>query len=109
MGRLKTLPPRLATLPGRLKLTESAGRSGLRHLYHTARWQKLRDAGLLASNYTCAMCGRVQGKRMVWDHVHGHGAWETEAQFWAGPFQALCTTCHEGDKKRQDNAASRGT
>lgn len=84
------------------------GSSKFRHLYRTARWQKLRMEVLVDGLFTCAMCGKVSAHRMVCDHVNGHPADETEEQFWAGPFQVLCPDCHEGDKKRVDGAVRRG-
>lgn len=109
MARLKTLPPRIGAVPARLKQAESTGRGGHRHLYRTARWQRIRAKVLLDAAYTCAKCSTVQGRNMVCDHVNGHAPGESEATFWAGPFQALCTTCHESVKKREEAEARRRT
>lgn len=102
--RLATVRPRVQTVAPRLRtITPQQGSSSrFRHLYGTARWQKLRMDVLVEGLFTCVMCGKVSAHRMVCDHVNGHPADETEEQFWAGPFQVLCPDCHEGDKKRAD-------
>jgi len=46
----------------------------------------------------CAEEGRVTVGN-VCDHVNGHPPDETEAMFWSGPFQTLCFTHHNSDKK----------
>lgn len=65
--------------------------------YKTARWRRLREDQLRA-NPLCAMCLPRVRAATVCDHVKRHNG--NEAAFWAGPFQSLCVTCHNGDKQR---------
>ena len=93
---LQALKSNLQRLPAPLAAAPAIVGSGrFRHLYKTARWQRIRAEVLLRDNYTCQLCGVIQVPRMVCDHVNGHPATETEEQFWAGPFQAVCNDCHE--------------
>lgn len=83
-------------------------RGKYKHLYGTQRWRKQAKA-YIAANPLCVMCskrGRVQAAT-VCDHVNGHPANETEAQFWAGPFQSLCAEHHNSDKRREENGRPR--
>lgn len=77
------------------------GGSAFGHLYGRAKWQRIR-AAQLAREPLCAICARrgLTVEATVCDHVNGHPAGETEAMFWAGPFQSLCAPCHSGDKAR---------
>lgn len=109
MARLHTVPSRLAAAPVRLTSAAPAsdGSGRFRRLYRTKRWLDLRRRVLVESNYTCAMCG-VISERLVCDHVRPHTTGETEEQFWAGPFQALCPQCHSSKKQAMDAAAKAG-
>ena len=117
MARLKAAPQRLRTLPDRISRPDptDAARSRARDArlawrawYKTARWQRLRWQVLVRDGFTCAMCGRVEGKTalLVCDHVERHGG--DPDRFWGGPFQTLCKPCHDGAKQRQEAAAARG-
>jgi 5-methylcytosine-specific restriction protein A len=81
-----------------------------RHLYKTARWQRIRQATFLADLYTCRICGKIEGdtSRLVCDHVEPHRG--DEAKFWAGPFQTLCHPCHNTVKQceEQQSLQTRG-
>lgn len=79
-----------------------------RRLYHLARW-KHPDHGIrarqLAKQPLCEMC-LAQGRRTVatvCDHIDPRSK-ETEAGFFAGPFQSLCDQapwrCHSSRKQR---------
>lgn len=116
MARLKRLGQPLGALrpTGRRLDAGEAERSARRDAteawrkwYKTARWQRLRWQVLTEAGFECAMCGRVEGAkgRMVCDHVRPHRG--DEALFWAGPFQALCKCCHDGDKQRAEAADRR--
>ena len=72
-------------------------------LYSTARWQRIR-AAQLAREPLCRMCQAegVTTAATVCDHIDGHPDGETEEQFWAGPFQSLCRTHHDTDKRRAE-------
>jgi hypothetical protein len=72
-----------------------------RHLYRSNRWKQL-SLRQRQKEPLCRMC-KARGRitlGTVCDHVDGHPANETEAKFWAGPFQTLCAECHSGDKAR---------
>ncbi len=115
MGRLKMLTPRLAALRPRVAvlhrgdLEQARDRRrdqeiATRPLYKTARWQRLRRTVLARDLYTCGMCRRVEGNSalLVCDHIEPHrGCVEA---FWAGPFQTLCKTCHDGKKQSLERA-----
>lgn len=76
-----------------------------RRWYKTARWQRTRDAQLIAEPL-CRMC-KDKGTltpATVCDHVERHNGNPT--LFWFGPFQSLCATCHSSDKQREE--VSRG-
>jgi 5-methylcytosine-specific restriction protein A len=110
MGRLKMLAPRLTTLRPRIDVLRRADLEQVhdrqrdqevatRKLYKTARWQRLRMTILARDLFTCRMCRRVEGNTsmLVCDHIEPHrGCVE---KFWAGPFQTLCKTCHDGEKQ----------
>lgn len=109
MGRLKAAPRRLTGLAPTLRrldaspADQSRGRDARlewRAWYKTARWQKMRWQILVRDGFTCAMCGRLEGdtSQLVCDHIERHGG--NAVQFWAGPFQTLCKTCHDGTKQR---------
>jgi 5-methylcytosine-specific restriction protein A len=71
-----------------------------RHLYGTARWQRLR-ARVLRTQPVCAMC-REWGyitPATVCDHIDPKSKL-SEQGFFTGPFQSLCATCHNGTKAR---------
>jgi len=67
--------------------------------YKTARWQRLRSRQL-TQHPLCKLCeshGRVT-VATVCDHIEPHRG--DEGKFWSGPFQSLCSTCHNSDKQR---------
>lgn len=81
----------------------SASSGRFRHLYRTGRWQATRKAQL-QSEPLCRYCAQL-GQAVaasVCDHINGHPTTETEEQFWGGPFQSLCRTCHDGAKRSQE-------
>lgn len=65
--------------------------------YKTSRWQKLRNRQL-QKEPVCAMCKPRIVVASVCDHIDQHKG--DEAKFWEGPFQSLCSTCHNSDKQR---------
>jgi 5-methylcytosine-specific restriction protein A len=65
--------------------------------YKTARWRRLRERQL-HDEPLCRMCRPRITPATVCDHEKAHRG--DEAQFWAGPFQSLCATCHNSDKQR---------
>lgn len=72
-----------------------------RRWYFTREWRNIRDAQLKAEP-NCRLCAQM-GKHTpatVCDHVTRHNG--NEAAFWAGPFQSLCTACHDGAKQRME-------
>lgn len=73
-----------------------------KHLYDTARWQRLR-AQQLASHPLCrfdADLGRVVVATVV-DHVVAHRG--DEALFWdEANLQSLCKRCHDAHKQAQE-------
>jgi len=113
MGRLRVLRPRLAQVAARiavltredLERARDASRDreqATQALYKIARSQRLRLRFLARDLYTCWLCGRIEGScvRPVCDQVEPHRG--DVARFWAGPFQTLCKSCHDGDKQRME-------
>jgi 5-methylcytosine-specific restriction endonuclease McrA len=80
--------------------------SAHKRLYWTNRWKLIRKA-VKAERPLCALCEEVGRVTVgtVCDHVNGHPEGETEEQFFAGPFQMLCVTCHESVKKRMEHGS----
>jgi len=65
------------------------------------KWGKFR-AAFLAEHPLCRLCearGRTTAASLV-DHVDPHRG-DVE-RFWNNEFQALCATCHNSVKKRQE-------
>ena len=72
------------------------------HLYSTMRWRRIRKAQM-EREPLCRMCkakGRIKAAR-VCDHIAPHKG--DEALFFSGPFQSLCTTCHDSVKQREEH------
>src|SRR6476469_2019472 len=71
-----------------------------RHLYNTAKWQRLRRRQLLTSPL-CVMCaeqGRIEVATVV-DHIKEHKG-ETELFFNPENLQSLCEPHHNTTKQR---------
>jgi 5-methylcytosine-specific restriction protein A len=79
--------------------------SDARPLYRYARWLHIRKAQL-SEEPTCRFCRLVgiETQATVCDHIHPHRG-DVEA-FWSGPFQSLCTECHNRDKQRMERRAA---
>lgn len=100
-GGLQVAAPR--TEAERSKVRREA--SPWRAWYTTARWQRLRWDVISASLFTCATCGRVEGKtkQLVADHITPHRG--NEALFWdRANLQCLCKACHDTIKQREERA-----
>lgn len=112
MGRLKGLPDRLPTLSARvapLPVAERQESAGWHHLYKTSAWQRLRWKVLVRDNFTCQMCGMVEGRKgqLVADHKIPHRG--DEVLFWdEGNLQCLCKTCHDSAKQRMERSGQLG-
>lgn len=76
-------------------------------LYRTARWQRTRKAQL-EREPLCSRCAArgVITAATVCNHTNGHPAGETEEQFWGGPFDSQCATCHSGETARIERGAT---
>ena len=77
-----------------------------RKLYNTARWKRLRLAQL-AMQPLCEICLSKGDANVatVCDHIEPHRG--DVAKFWAGPFQSLCSSCHDGEKQRLERGLRR--
>lgn len=115
MGRLKCAPPLLSAPPPRLGSApiDTPGRdrernsfNPLRALYNTARWKRLRMATFERDDFTCQMCGRLEGNTslLVADHRRPHRGDLT--LFWDDAnIQTLCASpCHSKHKQRLEQA-----
>jgi 5-methylcytosine-specific restriction enzyme A len=76
--------------------------SEYRKWYWTARWKRIRQTQL-AKEPLCRMCkalGQTTAAN-VCDHLERHGG--NPEKFWSGPFQSLCTRCHNVFKQREEH------
>lgn len=75
-----------------------------RHLYGSQRWRVFSER-FRKANPLCVRClenGKVQASEVT-DHVRPHKGDETA--YWAGPFQALCKSCHDLKSIGEDASA----
>lgn len=121
MGRLKSLPSRLAPAPSRLGSTDKTGdryqrrdaENAWRAWYYTARWQKLRKQVWIRDGYVCQKTGAVlTGKypapnSPVADHIEPHRG--DEHLFWdPANLQTVSKEYHDGAKQRQERGRGTG-
>lgn len=116
MGRLRTMPSQLGSLPPALNYLDASDRSPdanrslfspWRKWYATTRWRKLRMVVLTRDLFTCqrAACGwsTADTSLLVADHRTPHRG--DEALFWdEGNLQTLCKPCHDRHKQREERA-----
>lgn len=115
MGRLKQLPNRLTSMPPRIvgaSHRSEADRDrhrrdtqAWRGWYSLKRWRDLSWKVRLAARFTCARCGRIDGRKgqTVADHKIAHRG--DEALFWdEGNLQCLCKPCHDSAKQAEERA-----
>lgn len=120
MGKLKSIKPRVGSLPPRVSVMTRAEREigrdrwrdadqTWRKLYKTARWQRLRWSVLVRDLFTCQLCGHIEAdtSQLVADHVEPHGG--NEEKFWNGPLQTLCKRCHDGLKRGLEKSDKRAS
>ncbi len=114
MARLKTMKPRLQSMPPRIGYVSGDEKQRSRYRdethsyrswYKTSRWQKLRMKVLKRDRFTCKMegCGKVEGdtSQLVADHKTPHHG--DEALFWdENNLQCLCKPCHDRLKQSQE-------
>lgn len=118
MGRLKSLPPRLAPAAPRLgrlpgdetaRLQERDQNVSWRKWYKTERWRRLRIEVLLRDSYTCQKTGVICAGKYpaddspVVDHKRPHRG--DEALFWdKGNLQTVSKKYHDSEKQKQERA-----
>ena len=111
MGKLRTLPSRLASLQPRLTQFAAGERgraqaSPWRDWYNTTRWRRLRLRIFERDGYTCQWpgCGHVEGdtSKLVADHRRPHRG--DEKLFWDEEnLETLCASpCHAQHKQRAE-------
>lgn len=107
--QLNSLAPRLGYAPGDVKAQDKARNDAApwRHLYKTARWQKLRLRVFLRDTYTCRQTGvLLSGKHPapnspVADHIIAHRGDPT--LFWdEANVQTVSKAWHDAEKQRQE-------
>jgi hypothetical protein len=72
-----------------------------RHWYWTERWRKI-SRHQITSHPLCTTCeerGSIT-PATICDHITPHKG--NPDQFWNGPFQSLCKTCHDSVKAREE-------
>jgi 5-methylcytosine-specific restriction enzyme A len=116
MARLTRLKPTLQGMAPRVAYLERdadrdrTDRNPLRHLYKTARWQKLRWQVLVRDLFTCQCgCGRTLSdtSKLVADHKTAHRG--DERLFWdINNLQCLTKPCHDSAKQKQEAEERRG-
>lgn len=69
--------------------------------YSTKDWHRIRGRQLKVEPY-CRMCAeaRVETPATTVDHIKPHRG--DRYLFFAGPFQSLCTRCHNSIKQRAE-------
>ena len=118
MGRLKSLPPRLAPAAPRLgrlpgdetaRLKERDQNVSWRKWYKTERWRRLRIEVLMRDSYTCQKTGVICAGKYpaddspVVDHKRPHRG--DEALFWdKGNLQTVSKKYHDSEKQKQERA-----
>jgi len=123
MGRLKTLKPRLATLPPRLGLAKAPTRQEAeaqrtrqrdrddpsRKLYNTRRWRALREEVYKRDDWTCQKTGQIcVGKHPapnspVADHIKPHHG--DPDLFWdMSNIQTVSKAYHDSQKQREERS-----
>ena len=118
MARLRQAPVRLGQAGLRLRPVAGAGADRdktrdkieeWRAWYHSAEWRALRWQVLVEANFTCAMCGRIEGNtsKLVGDHIKSHRG-DRSLFFARANVQCLCKQCHDSVKQRMDKAQGRG-
>lgn len=87
-------------MTGRRNSRTAEGEAG-QALYNTTLWRKIRRQHL-ATEPLCRMCARagVVTEAKVCDHIERHKG--DPAKFYAGPFQSLCTNCHNRHKQSHE-------
>ena len=115
MARLSGLPPRLGSLPPRLAYApvtdadrdrERAAFHPYRAWYKTKEWVALRIATFIRDNFTCQMCGRIEGNtsKLVADHDRPHRG-DRRLFFDPDNLKTLCQSpCHSKHKQRIEQA-----
>jgi 5-methylcytosine-specific restriction protein A len=114
MGRLKSLPPRIATLAPRIgfapgdEKARDKHRSATQHWrawYGTPAWKQLRRETLIRDDFTCQMCGKADGsgRTLVCDHKVPHRG-DRERFFDGENLQILCAPCHDSQKQKQERS-----
>lgn len=116
MPRLKSLPPLLRRESPRLKPVDVEQERDKRRyreqpwrkLYQTKEWYQLRWAVLVRDQFTCQICGTIEGdtSKLVGDHIIPHEG-DRALFFSERNVRCLCKTCHDTVKQREDKARSR--
>jgi 5-methylcytosine-specific restriction protein A len=114
---LKTLKPRLNILPPTLKTSREirdkrySADAAVRSWYHSARWQKLREAVLIRDLYTCQhtgvilTTGRTEPNAAVVHHkIPHHG---DEMLFWSiENLELVSKAWHDSEAQRAERKSS---
>lgn len=80
-----------------------------RKWYKLKRWTDMRWQVLVDACFTCARCGKFEGKtsKLVADHRRPHRG--NPDLFWDRQnLQCLCSECHDGAKRQEERATPPG-
>ncbi|QMW63955.1 HNH endonuclease [Devosia sp. MC521] len=110
---IKVLKPRLSSLPPKLKTTREirdkrySADATVRSWYHSARWQKLREAVLIRDLYTCQhtgvilTTGRTEPSAAVVHHKTPHKG--DEHLFWdISNLEAVSKEWHDSEAQKEE-------
>lgn len=70
--------------------------------YRSPEWKKIR-AEVLKRQPICNICRKAKSDTV--DHVRKHGG--DRVKFFAGPFQGVCASCHNGPKQAWEKGNTR--
>ena len=111
MGRLRALPPLLATVPAPVGFRRDAhGHSPTaepwRAWYSTTEWKALRRSTIERDGFRCRCCGELEARMslLVADHIVPHRG-DRALFFDPANLQTLRKSCHDGRKQAEERRA----
>ena len=101
MGRVKTLPCRVANIGERISTATPDRQATRQYATHSSAWPRIRDWVLVRDHYTCQRCQKLvggKGEAHV-DHIDGDSSNNPED---GSNWQTLCAPCHSAKTATED-------